>query len=442
VVRALDQNLEIRLSGMEALIARGTVDLADLGMLPSLTYQAGYTKRDPPGSDSDKTAGDPERRTHSTELAWSILDFGISYVRSKQASNDVLAADERRRRIANTIINDVRVAFWIAALGARRLPELRGISKEIEGAMRRSKELVELRLQDPVIALSYQDALLELQRQMKSYDNEIAQARGRLMRLLNVHPSLDLKLATPPPDEAFRALAALDGAVLEDVALVTRAELRELDYSTRNRELDVLNAYVTGLPNFRLRAAQLYDSTDTIADNRWRESGWAFSFNIISILSTLQRAELARQSVQLYDVRRLGLGLAVMEQVSIAREQLIVLDDDFQLSKDMSVVRSRIYEVRRDRLPFDATDELEKIRAAVAAVAAQIREDRAYGALQKAYGDMLASTGMDQFPADIDVASPQAAARIERHLAGLPQAVQERAARVAQLRAEAEKKTK
>ena len=73
------------------------------------------------------------------ELSWSVLDFGISYVRARQAGNDALAAEERRRRLANGIVNDVRLAFWTAALGERRQSELRAIAGDIEAAMKRSR---------------------------------------------------------------------------------------------------------------------------------------------------------------------------------------------------------------------------------------------------------------------------------------------------------------
>ena len=73
------------------------------------------------------------------------------------------------------------------------------------------------------------------------------------------------------------------------------------------------------------------------------------------------------------------------------------------------------------RLPFGETDELERARAAVALVAAQIREDRAYAALQKAYGDLLASLGVDQYPDGIDLGAPvEASAAITRHIERLP----------------------
>ena len=122
---ALANNLDIRLTAFDAVLARGMVDLTDLQKLPTLVRNAGYTFRDPPGQDADKVPGDARRYTFSTEFSWTVLDFGISYIRARQAADDALVAEERRRRATNSIVNDVRLAFWQAAIGEERLPQIR-----------------------------------------------------------------------------------------------------------------------------------------------------------------------------------------------------------------------------------------------------------------------------------------------------------------------------
>ena len=418
---ALANNLDIRAANMDAVIQRGAVDLADLQKLPGLVRNAGYTWRSPAGNATDKIPGDQVRRTFSTEFSWSILDFGVSYVRARQEANNFLIAEERKRRTANGIINEVRLAYWQSLLGAQRLPQIAVIAREIDAAMQQSKRLAELRLQDPLVALTYQEGLLDLQRQIKSYEAEVAQSRNRLARLLNATPGQAMVLAAERRDDAIRQLRNISADVMEDVALATRTELREQDYTARNRRIDVWAAYLQMLPTLRLRAVNMYDSSTGLRDNAWYEEGYIGAWNILGIWQNHERSKQAGLGLRQIDLRRLGISMAVMEQTRSTREQLGVLEEDYALSLRTAEVRQQIWDLRRLRLPFGESDELERARAAVALVAAQIREDRAYAALQKSYGDLLASLGIDQFPDRIDLAAPVAAgAAIARHLERIP----------------------
>lgn len=51
-----------------------------------------------------------ERNIFSADLSmsWNVLDFGLSFIRAKQVADDVLIADDERRRVANRIMQHVR----------------------------------------------------------------------------------------------------------------------------------------------------------------------------------------------------------------------------------------------------------------------------------------------------------------------------------------------
>lgn len=430
---ALANNLDIRLAAFDAVLARGQVDLTDLQKLPTLVRNAGYTFRDPPGTNADKVPGDQRRYTFSTELSWNILDFGISYVRAKQAANDALVAEERRRRATNGILNDVRLAFWQSVLGEERMPQIKMVTAEIDLAMQQSRKLADIGLQDPLVALNYQQGLLDLRRQLKTYETEVFAGRTRLARLLNLHPRAALKLQPVRHDGDFEALRTIDMSALEDVALANRSELREADYNARKTKLDVYGAYAQMLPTLRLRVASMFDGTSSIEDKNWYEHGYSAAWNILGMYSAYERAAQSQRTVQSIEVRRLALSLSVMEQVDIAREQLTNLEEDWRLARDTTNVNRRIWDIRKLRLPVTESDDLERIRAAVSYVASQIREDRAYIGLHKAYGDMLASLGLDQFPDGLDLADVAVAGKaIETWQSQLPKRIVTMASQVAQ----------
>lgn len=421
VARAINYNLDLRVAALEQVIARGNVDLADLDKLPRIVLSAGYTRRDrASGVNTDTRPGQFERLTSSGELSWSVIDFGVAYIRALQDGNTAFIADERRRKMANQIVNDVRTGYWQLVLGRQRSVEARAIAKDIEDALALSAKLGGAKLQDPLIGLNYRDGLIELQRQLTQHEVELAVAHAQLARLLNLHPRQQIPLVTAPVDESYRMLRGIDRDTLEDAALLTRTELREADYTMRNRRLDVIRSYVTMAPSLRLRAAAMHDNTNTLNVNDWGEHGLSLSIDLLGIYSALLRVAQAERGVAQADLRRLVISMAIMEQVSNSVDRISGLSRDYELAREATKVRRAIYETRRQRMPFDVGDELERVRAAVGVLSAQLREDRAFVSLQAAHGDLLAAIGVDQVPDDLAVADAVAAgAAVDRHFTTL-----------------------
>ena len=130
--RALKYNLDYRVRLMEEAVAQGLLDVSSWEMFPRLLANAGYTRRNNdqggysrliPGGTTSTTASqtvDSSRRLANVEFAWNILDFGVSYYRAKIAADQVLIAEERKRKVMQNLMQDTRTAFW-RALGAQRL---------------------------------------------------------------------------------------------------------------------------------------------------------------------------------------------------------------------------------------------------------------------------------------------------------------------------------
>ena len=131
LARALKYNLDYRLKLMEIALSQGLLDVSRLDLLPRVVADAGYRSRN---NDSGGTSigiedrlvslrpSTSEERAFSTaraELSWNVLDFGISYYRAKQAADEVSIAEERRRKILQNIVQDVRSAYWRAAAAQR-----------------------------------------------------------------------------------------------------------------------------------------------------------------------------------------------------------------------------------------------------------------------------------------------------------------------------------
>ena len=100
---------------MEEAAAAAQLDVAQFDLLPKLTANAGYSTRSndafgfgftPDGTIATTPTASVERTrtTASVGFAWNVLDFGVSYYRARQLSDQKLIAAERRRRRLRAVL--------------------------------------------------------------------------------------------------------------------------------------------------------------------------------------------------------------------------------------------------------------------------------------------------------------------------------------------------
>lgn len=160
--RALKYNLETRVQGLKEMVAHRQLDLAHYDMLPKAVANAAYNGRSNFAGASSRsletgqqslvssTSAQKDIFTSNLTLSWDVLDFGLSYVRAQQAADDVLIAEEDKRRIANRVIQDVRSAFWKAVGAERALGRLAFLQDWVTKALGEVHLIRERALADPL----------------------------------------------------------------------------------------------------------------------------------------------------------------------------------------------------------------------------------------------------------------------------------------------------
>ena len=130
--RALKYNLDYRLKLLENALSKNLADVSSYEMLPRLVAGAGYANRnndsggrsigieDRVESLRPSTSQERDRALANLTFSWNALDFGVSYYRAQQKADQFLMAEERRRKVAQNVLQDVRNSYW-RALSAQRL---------------------------------------------------------------------------------------------------------------------------------------------------------------------------------------------------------------------------------------------------------------------------------------------------------------------------------
>jgi outer membrane protein TolC len=405
VARALKYNLDYRLKKMESALAFGVANQATYDMLPNLVASAGYRSRD---NDSGGTSvgivdrvislrpSTSEERRHSlagAEFSWNALDFGVSYYRARQQSNQFLIAEERRRKVVQNMIQDVRTAYW-RALGAQRLlAQTNSILERARTALARSREAEAQRLISPVQALTYQRALLDAITLLNQRRQDLEYARRELAALMNIEPGVDFVLAEMP--EPKLPPAPKDVRKLEDTALLQRPELREEDFRKRITADEARKQLLSLFPNLSFDVGAQHDSNNLLYNNSWAQGGINLSLNLMKLFSlpAVQRNQEQQEKVD--QVRRMALSMAVMTQVRIGAVRYGLALEDFRLADEAAQVDKRLADYTRASVTSRLDSELEAIRTQARAVLGAYQRMAAYGAAQVAFAQLYNSVGID-----------------------------------------------
>jgi len=411
MARAIKYNLDYRLKLMEEAVAQRQLDLSRTDLLPKLALSAGYSGRDNELASSSRdvitraqslvpsTSTDREHVTGDLSLSWNVLDFGVSYYTARQQADRVLVAQERRRKVVHLLMQQTRQAYWQAA-GAQLLegkvePVLASARKALEDS--RTVEVEKLR--SPLEALNYQRQLIDIVRQLEAVRDELAQAKPRLASIMNLEPGQPFKVAVAPALDAPRI--GLPLARIEEAALLNRPELVEAQYNERIGVLETRKALSRLFPGVELSLGGHYDSNSYLVNNQWSDVGLRVSWNLFNLLNAGTIRGLAQSQLELAHQQRLALNMAVLTQVHVSQLEYLGRLRQYELTQQLNSVEQRILQYTRNASTANAQGRLEEIRASASAMMSELRMYQSYGALQGAYGQVIATIGLDPLPESV-----------------------------------------
>lgn len=410
VARALSYNLDYRLKRMESALAMGLAQYASQDMLPQLVASAGYRERSQfsggtsigivDGVESTRPTSSEERSRSLSGIAfsWNVLDFGVSYYRAQQQGDQFLIAEERRRKVVQNLLQDVRASYW-RALGAQRLTvQADEILARAQLAMARSREAESQRVIPPGVALAYQRALLDATSLLNQRRQDLEFAKRELAALMNVPPGVDFTVAEA--QEPVLPAAPRDVARLEEMALMQRPELREEDLRNRISAAEARKQVLGLLPGISLNLGRQYDSNRFLFSNSWSEGGVNIAWNLMRLAALPSMKDAQKFQEQTDEARRMALSMAVLTQTRIGAERYRMALEDFKLADQAAQVDKRLADFTRASVTAKLDSELEAIRTQARAVLGAYQRANAYANAQIAFGRLYNSLGFDPIADD------------------------------------------
>lgn len=414
MARALKYNLDLQIELMEESLRARQFDVARAEMLPGFVANAAWRGRNnyaggtsitvPSGS---PTGGNPTTSSYRNQLtadlalSWDILDFGVSYIQAKQAGDARLVAEERKRKVANRLLEDVRTAYWRAVSADHLVSGLQRLAKKTEVALRQARELESSGQASPLAALTFQRELIDIKSEIQNLEDNISVAKTQLAALMNLPPTTKFKL-----DHSRQKASSLklkrSADELIDLALTHRSELREVAYEMRSNRRELDKALLEVLPSARAFIGANLDANTLLFNNSWVPFGATVSANLMNVFKLPARRSRIKAQDALLDRRAMALAVAIVTQVHVSRARFAHAKKRFLTSQQRVGVQVKIRSQVRTAVEAGTASDQTLIREEMNTLVSRAKRDIAYADMQNTFANIYASVGVDPFKAGID----------------------------------------
>lgn len=411
VERALRLNYDLRASTLEAELAEQRARVEAGGMLPEVLAQSERYRRNKPhlsrSSQSYGYSGSSDLATLSNTIAlsWNVLDFGLSYIRTRQTENEAGKKWEETGIVAGRIIEDTRLSYWQAVALHTLTPRLARLDTEVAKAMDMSRRAEADRLLNPRDSISFQRDTLNLRREINDLFSQIAGADERLKSLIAAPAGSKLEL------DAKRSLDGLRlprSSLSEDVmrALTQRPEIRQHIYDLRITADEVNAAVLRVLPNLSLNEAFNTDSNSFLLSNNWVSWTSTLAVHLIELVRLPAKLESIEHEQQVHRARMLAAAATIAMQVHVARARIGVELRAYRDAEEFAKAQKQLQ--RQTFSAFKAGRIGEQVLAQddAAALLAEIRAILAFGELHAALAAYEVSLGEQVMTLEMVAAAP------------------------------------
>lgn len=415
IARAIKYNSDQRVALMEQAVAYGIAESSSIDLLPQLAAGGGFATRSNRLAVSAKSVEtgsqtleesyieDKSVRGAQLQVVYNVLDFGISYVNARQASDKRYVSEEIRRKSVQQVVHEVRTSFWKAA-AAQRITEDMGV---LIAAVQ--DELV--RVNDGSLSdkttdqLKEQKKLLTALKSLMDLRNDILTAKAELGALMNLPPNAEFVLDIPPDMDNPKIVRDLGQIDLEHFALVNRPELRINDYEARIAALEAKKEMLRLFPGIEFGAGVNYNSNSYLKNKNWADAGIGVTWNLMNLFSRPQAIRLAKSKEELERLRRLAMTMAVMSQVNISYLQLRQAAEGFEVANSLDKVNDGLWQKSFAEKNKTVQERRETLFVAVDRLVSHLKRDFAYADYKGAESNLFVALGVDPLPRFIAQAS-------------------------------------
>lgn len=292
-----------------------------LKMLPNLNIDGELSKRSNLYLVQD-TAPSSQETTRRIGVGglWNLIEFGITYFKSKQERLRVKIVEQQKIRARHQLILDITASYWKCVAYYNLLQEQEEaiylLNRRIATLYEEIDQSLITRAEGLAITSELHKKLTEVTLLERQYD------KFRLELLNNMGLPPNTIVSFPLVSLKDLSLPEIDMKYMEELALSYRPELvvddMEEKISVEEAKLNIIKA----LPGFNLFLDHDWDSNIFLINKRWSTVGFRALWDFFSIPSQMNLKKAACNQALFYREQRLSISAGILSQIHLSYQEL------------------------------------------------------------------------------------------------------------------------
>ena len=445
---ALKNNLDLKVKGLEEDVAREMRTAELLGMLPELNVSDNWSGRSNTPASSSKRVGeggltygystsqDRNINYFNVDLALSVLDFGLAFFNTQQGQDRYLLRQQQTARAAQNLTLDVVKTYFQVAAAQKAITITKTLLDECRARYELIEKLSKERQITPFRAFDETRRFVDMEKRLTNYIRSYENSCVELRALLGLNPAGQILVEDSFLD-TVPSIELPDIELMEQIALLQRPELYEIDIQKHINILECRKTLVMMFPNVRIYADFTNSTNAFLYHASWYELGIRAAYNLLKLPQHIARYMAYSEQVDAEEARSFAQAIGVMAQVRIAHANWIATRERFQIDdKVYTAYNKNLKWAEANKVTGDLSKlELDHIRLSTAET--EIERLLTLGNYYVSYYRILNSMGvrhldtksLDQLRAELEYAKVRAADELAQAKASYDE---ERAKRVAE----------
>jgi len=407
----LENNLDMRISKIMGEIADDTSLAEKLKMLPRLDVNGDYSHNseysqkwyEDPATGAkilgNTVSEDKDKKTMDVSLSWNILDFGLSYIRARQAAVGVEIQRMERLRQAQKLALDISAAFWKTVLAEEELAHIRKIEAEVGIYKGKADEMVGEKRLDPITAKNIEKQMVELSIAANKLQADISGTRIALCELMGLPPTNPFTLSRAESFQTYLNSLPKSSEIvpdrLEEIALNNRPELYTADLQEKIQQDEARAVIVSMFPGISFNASYFYDDDKYLVNSDWTNVGVHLAANLLSLPSKYAEWKAKDKSITMVKVQRLMLTAGIVAQVHMALHDYQVKEKQFNLYDRSYGITDDLLNMSRERQKAGSLADTAITQRLLESMVTKLERNRTLVDMLNSYNMLLVTLGLD-----------------------------------------------